>query len=533
MIRPLLKVGMAAAVLLCVSCKETLTFPETSSPELPEVGAATADYLWIGPDYKLTVSAKLSDREGLVSVRLINQEWGIDKLIELDAQEYTVDETFDVEKDYNRTEHTLQLVARNGAGGIRKVSVPVNNRADVNQDPGYEADEMPPSVVITKPTVTNYYGLDGVPIEIELEASIEENVELTSVYARVWGETATGEPVDFETSITPSTDAEKTSYHYSERFTIPTRMPGEYQYLVRADDSSGNKTVLGGNIVIGMMDRLYLSDAKNEREVTGQGFDAYADNSAWGMGTLIPMRRIGANLFRLENYYYRNDADDNIRFVAFMGNDRPFGASRKINYTLTGSNTLACDPQHATHLVGNLDEQPRNLPVSQKGYYTITVNLTTREVTAEPVVDPTNPDFSNADKFPGYSVADPWDYMPFVAGGAIVGTSGWAEVDNNTSLYREEEHPFIYSGDFRTAGGVNISLRAPRAALAGDRANYGWFRLPSARNNNRDVYGDLRSGLGPVGVATGGTNYGIVLTGNTDWHASFDLITYRLRVVKK
>ena len=302
---------------------------------------------------------------------------------------------------------------------------------------------------------------------------------------------------------------------------------------MRADDSSGNKTVLGGNLVVGMMDRLYLSDAKNEAEVTGQGFDAYADNSAWGMGTLLPMRRIGTNLFRIENFYYRNEADDNIRFVAFMGSDRPFGASRRINYTLTGANTLACDRQNGGTLVGGLDAEPYKLPVSQKGYYNVTVNMTTREVTAEYVADPTNPDFANADKFPGYSVDAPWAYMPFVAGGAVEGTAGWSEVDNNTSLVREEEHPFIYSGDFRTAGGVNISLRAPRAALTGDRANYGWFRLPSARTNIRDVYGDLCSGLGPVGVASGGTNYGIVLTGKTDWHASYDLITYRLRLVKK
>lgn len=525
--------GMAAAVLLAVSCKDTVTFPDTPSPALPAVADAAADYLWIGPEYKLTVKANLSDGEKLSSVRLINREWGIDKLIELDADRYTVDETFDVTKDHNQTEHLLQLVVRNGAGGIRKVSVAVNDLTSENQIPGYEADELPPSVVITKPTVTRFYGLDGVPIEIELEAKITENVELTSIYARVWGETAAGDPVDFETTITPSTDEEKLAYDYSGKFTIPAEKPGEYQYLVRADDSSGNKTVLGGNLVVGMMDRLYLSDAKNEAEVTGQGFDAYADNSAWGMGTLLPMRRIGTNLFRIENFYYRNEADDNIRFVAFMGNDRPFGASRRINYTLTGANTLACDRQNGGTLVGGLDAEPYKLPVSQKGYYNVTVNMTTREVTAEYVADPTNPDFSNADKFPGYSVAAPWAYMPFVSGGAVEGTAGWSEVDNNTSLVREEEHPFIYSGDFRTAGGVNISLRAPRAALTGDRADYGWFRLPSARNNIRDVYGDLSSGLGPVGVASGGTNYGIVLTGKTDWHASYDLITYRLRLVKK
>lgn len=525
--------GMAAAVLLAVSCKDTVTFPDPPSPALPEVADAAADYLWIGPEYKLTVTADLSDSEKLASVQLINQEWGIDKLIKLDGDRYSIDETFDVTKDYNQTEHLLQLVVRNEAGGIRKVSVSVNDLTAENQIPGYEADEMPPSVVITKPTVTRFYGLDGVPIEIELEATIKENVEITSIYARVWGETAAGDPVDFETTITPSTPEEKLAYNYSGKFTLPAEKPGEYQYLVRADDSSGNKTVLGGNLVVGMIDRLYLSDAKNEAEVTGQGFDAYADNSAWGMGTLVPMRRIGTNLFRIENFYYRNDADDNIRFVAFMGSDRPFGASRKINYTLTGANTLACDRQDAGHLVGKLDASPYKLPVSQKGYYNITVNMTTREVEAEYVANPTNADFANADKFPGYTVSAPWAYMPFIAGGGVEGTAGWTEVDNNTSLKLEAEHPFIYSGDFRTAGGGNISLRAPRASLVGDRANYGWFRLVAARGNIRDVYGDLCSGLGPVGAANNGANYGVTLTGKTDWHASYDLITYRLRLVKK
>lgn len=523
---------MAAAVLFAVSCKDTVTFPDTPSPALPSVGEAAADYLWVGPDYKLTVKADVSDAEKLVSVQLINPEWGIDELIELDTDKYTVEKTFDVTKDINQTEHTLQLVVRNVAGGIRKVSVPVNDLTDKNQIPDYEADELPPAVKILKPTVTSFYGLDGVPIGLEVEATITENVEIASIYARVWGETTAGEPVDFERTITPSTDAEKLEYHFVDRFTIPAGVPGEYQYLVRADDTSGNKTVLGGNLSVGMMDRLYLSDAKNEDEVTGQGFDAYADNSAWGMGTLVPMRRIGTNLFRVENFYYRNEADDNIRFVAFMGGDRPFGASRKVNYTLTGMNTVACDPQNPGRLIGSLDATAYKLPVSQKGYYNITVDMTTREVTAEYVADPTNPDFQNNDKFPGYTVNNPWKYLAFVAGGAVVGTSGWAEVDNNTSLYLEEEHPFIYSGEFRTAGGVNVSLRGPREFLTGDRASYGWIRLPAARANIRDVYGDLRSGLEPVGYVSNGANYGVSLTGNTDWYASYDLITYRLRLVK-
>ena len=52
---------MAAAVLLAVSCKDTVTFPDTPSPALPAVADAAADYLWIGPEYKLTVKANLSD----------------------------------------------------------------------------------------------------------------------------------------------------------------------------------------------------------------------------------------------------------------------------------------------------------------------------------------------------------------------------------------------------------------------------------------------------------------------------------------
>lgn len=532
MIRSYLKAGLTAAVLFAASCKDVFTFPEGPSPELPVVADAAADYLWIGPDYKLTVAATLTDAARLTSVRLTNQEWGIDKLIELDSDRYTVEETFDVTKDVNPTEHLLEIAVRNDAGGIRRISVPVNDRTGENQIPGYEADEMPPVVVITKPEITRYYGLDGGPIEIELEASVEENVGIISVYARVWGETASGEPVDFERSWVPETEAERLRYALSEVFTLPAGTPGEYQYLVRADDSSGNKTVLGGNLTVGMMDRLYLSDAKNEREVTGQGFDAYADANAWGMGTLLPMRRIGTNRFRIENFYYRDEPDENIRFVAFMGSDRPFGASRKVNYTLTGMNTLAFDPVSGK-LTGKLDAAPCKLPVTQKGYYHITVDMTTREIETEYVAAPANPDFSNADLFPGYTADAPWAYMPFVSGGAVTGTSGWAEVDNNTSLYREPEHPFIYSGDFRTAGGVNVNLRAPRAVLGGDRAQYGWFRLPAARNNIRDVYGDLYSTLGPVGYISNGANYGIALTGNTDWHASFDLITYRLRIVKK
>ncbi|WP_298652007.1 hypothetical protein, partial [uncultured Proteiniphilum sp.] len=170
------------------------------------------------------------------------------------------------------------------------------------------------------------------------------------------------------------------------------------------------------------------------------------------------------------------------------------------------------------------------LPVSQKGYYTITVDMSAKTVRADPMAV-ANPDFSNAEMFPGYSASNPYPYLAIISGGAVVGTAGWAEIDNNTSLYREADHPYIYSGHFRTAGGVNINFKAPRAFIESN-ANIGWFRLPAGRANMRDTYGDLISIIEPVGAVSNGANYGITLTGNTDWHASYDLITYRLRIVK-
>ncbi|MDR0714901.1 MAG: DUF4625 domain-containing protein [Bacteroidales bacterium] len=523
-------VPVLAATLILAACTEKIIFPDSEKIEIPKLEDASAKYLWIGRDYKLAVEIAVSDNETLTSLQLSNGEWGVDTLVLISGSRYVFRDTFPVSKDATPMRHEVELTVKNAGGGILKTTVEVNDVSAVNQIEGYNPDVLPPAITISRPTVAKFYGLsDDVPVEVS--ASITDDEELAELYVKLWGESVSGAYFEWDESLTPTSDAEKTVYSYTRNFTLPGGEAGEYQFMIKATDQSGNQTVSGGNLTVGVMDRLYLSDAKNAWEVTNQGYDAYADKTAWGIGTLLAMRRAGNNLFTLD-YYYRNDADDNIRFIAFAGNDRPFGtASRSVTYTLDGANVLAQKSGAAGSVTAELNQADFKLPVERKGYYTITVDLNARTVTATPITD-ANPDFANATLFPAFDPQAPYPYLAIIAGGSVVNAPGWTEGgDTHAKLPKETEHDFLYSGEFTTAGGVNISFLAPKTI--GPPAGTGWFRLPAARANMKDVYGDLISQIKPIGPSNAGANYGISLTGNTQWYATYDLMTYRLRVVKK
>jgi hypothetical protein len=150
------------------------------------------------------------------------------------------------------------------------------------------------------------------------------------------------------------------------------------------------------------------------------------------------------------------------------------------------------------------------------------------------LITPENPDHTNATLFPGYSLADPYPYMPIISGGGVVGPGGWSEEPTSPKIYREVEHGFLYSGEFQTAGGTNISFTAPIARVT-DLWGTGWFRIPTTDANRTDIvdtYGDVISRIVPLGASGNGGNYGIELLANRKWYATYDVMTYRVRIVQ-
>lgn len=518
--------GMVAFVWIS-SCTEPLTFQNIESPGIPVANEATARLLWIGPDYKVVVSATLEDNHGGISkLRIKNGEWQLDHVMTIDNQaSYIVNDTFLVAKDVNPTEHVMELTITNSKGGVLKTNVNVEDLSAVNQIEGYSADVLPPVINVVKPQVTKFYGLDDQPINLDVDATITD-AEIASIEVKVWGETAQGEFVAQEELITPATDEEKINYHYINTFTLPAGKVGEYQYIIRSTDTKGNKAVKGGNITVGYVDRLYLSDAENADEALNQGYDNYG--ACRGIGTLLSMRKQGNNVF-VADYYYRNEANDNIRFVAFLGNDRPFSTNgATVNYTLDGFNVLASSASEPGKVTPDLSVANFKLPASEKGYYHITVDMTARTISVTPFT-PTIP--VDASKYPGWSDDNPWPYMA-VTGPTVVGSSGaWSETATSPLLTKEEGHAYLYSGSFTTTGSSsNMSLNAPKTVVGAN--NVGWFRLKAARTSMLDDYGDKITIVSPVGASSGGANWGFSLSPVGTYKATYDIALHRFRIVR-
>ncbi|MBB5438848.1 putative small lipoprotein YifL [Pedobacter sp. AK017] len=508
------------------ACSKPLMFPEAEPTAVPQVKQAVAQLLWIGPEYKLVVQATLQDADGISKVKLKNGEWGLDAEVTADNKtSYTVNQTFVVSKDVNVTEHNVELTITNSKGGIAKAKVKVEDLSAQNQIPGYTPDLLPPVITVTKPTITRFYGLANDPINIDVAAGITDAIGIAAIEVKVWGETASGELVNKEELISPVA-GQQNSYAYSKTFALPAGKVGEYQYLIKATDASGNKSIKSGVITVGYMDRLYLSDAENMAEVTNQGYDN--GGNARGIGTLLSMKKQGANSFVVD-YYYRNEASDNIRFIAFLGNDRPFTATTQAAalYTLDGTNVLGNSATATGKVTPVLAEANFKLPVTQKGYYRITVDMTARSITAVPFT-PSKP-FVDATKYPGWAANKPYAYLAVISS-VVDGTAGWAEVATSPKLMKEANHNFLYTGTFKTTGNsVNLNFTAPKEFV---NSTNGWFRLLSARANMKDDYGDPIDIVSAVGLISAGTNYGFSHNTAGTFKATYDMALERLRLIR-
>ena len=511
-----------------LSCSKPLVFPETETAATPQLKDASAQLLWVGPEYKLVIQANLEDSEGISKVKLKNGEWQLDSDIAVDNQTaYVINETYVVSKDVNLTEHSIEVTITNSKGGIVKANVKVEDLSAQNQISGYSPDLLPPIITVTKPTVTKFYGLNNDPINIQLEAAVAD-ADIASIEVKVWGETAEGQLISSEEVITPAAGPGKKNYQYAKTFPLPAGKVGEYQYVVKSIDVSGNKSVKGGAVTVGYMDRLYLSDAENMSEVTGQGWDN--GGNARGFGTLLSMKKQGANSFVVD-YYYRNEANDNIRFITFLGNDRPFTTTTQAAalYTLDGANVLGNSASAAGKVTPVLAEANFKLPVTQKGYYRITVDMTARTIKAVPITPPKP--FVDATKYPGWGPgADKqYEYLAVISS-VVVGTAGWAESATSPKLMKEAGHPFLYTGTFKTTGNaVNLNFTAPKAVI---NSTNGWFRLISARANMKDDYGDPIDIVSAVGLITAGTNYGFSHNIAGTFKATYDMGLERLRLIR-
>jgi hypothetical protein len=213
-------IPVLAAMIALAACTEKITFPGSETPEIPKLENATAEYLWVGRDYKLAVAVTVSDGEALTSLQISNGEWSVDTLVAINGTRYVFRDTFPVSKDATPTRHEMELTVKNAAAGILKTSIEVNDLSAVNQIEGYNPDLLPPVIVISQPTTTNFYGLQPDPVNLNVQATVTEDDEIAEIYMKVWGESVTGSYFETDETVTPSTEPEKTAYTYARSLTL-------------------------------------------------------------------------------------------------------------------------------------------------------------------------------------------------------------------------------------------------------------------------------------------------------------------------
>jgi len=520
-----------AICALFFACGKPFVFPENETPPLPRLDGAVAGLYWIGPIYKVAVKAEIEDNQGIDKIRVRNSEWKLDTIFDLSGEHhFSINDSFPVPKDVNLTRHNLEFDITNSQGGLVKKYIAVEDHSAENLIPGYDPDLEPPTLKLIKPTVMKFLGFSKQPVNVDFEASVSDR-EIDSIEIRLWGESADGSPVDEHATMKPTDSAAKKTVNVVKSFQLPGAKPGQYQYIIRATDASGNKKTIGGQISVGYVDRLYFSDALDNKEIAAQGYDQAG--GCRGIGTIYSMHKTGENTFQIDYYSSVSDAA-NIRFIAFLNSERPFtnigGTQAGINYSLEGENVVAASKSEPSVLTTDLQQASFKLPVTKNGYYHISVDMTTRKISAVPYT-PSLP--ADAIKYPGWSDAEPWDYLS-VTGPTITGSAGsWTEVATSPKLVRDPDNKYLFRGTFQTTGSSsNMSLNAPLAVLGGDVWGKGWFRLVAARAAMKDDYGDLITVVGAVGASSGGVSWGFSTSPAGTYQATYDIILQRLRIVR-
>src|SRR5690554_6926251 len=92
------------------ACTDKIIFVADEAPDIPVLENYSAEYLWIGPEYKLAIDAVIKDKEALESLQMSVSEWNIDKSVNLSGKEFILQDTFLVTKDANRTKHEVEIV---------------------------------------------------------------------------------------------------------------------------------------------------------------------------------------------------------------------------------------------------------------------------------------------------------------------------------------------------------------------------------------------------------------------------------------
>jgi hypothetical protein len=330
------RVSSLLIIILCLfsGCSDNDNFVDVDG--LPPTIALESPNIKTEPGREFNIKAKIEDKDGLKNINLKNEDFNLDKTIDLtlDSVVYTfgLDYKFKTEKDIQGLSFPVSITVTDLGGRTTTQTVPVTMDGDFT-NPVFTVSPDEAITVLLK-TVTR--------VNVKFTVSDDKALNLVAINIP---------ELNYSKEITEFTNSGKT-LEFNEPITLPSSV-ATYNLILKAVDKSGLETDKTSMITVSEMPdfpKMYLTDVATVEELNSDVFG-------------VPMRieRTGAYQYKAD--YYCQKAETKIFFLPQKSDFAPicFGIDPADNTKLTD------DPDIAEPIVLN----------QANVYYEITFNVKT------------------------------------------------------------------------------------------------------------------------------------------------------------
>lgn len=435
--RPAILWTFLATLFLCVGCSKD-DYPNVDGKN--PIIALSADHIQTEPGRKFTISGKVTDNDGLKSIRLENSDLSLDKTIDLLEIYGKPVDSYDL--DYN---FLTALTLEGNNFPIKVTATDVGGRTtDATLSVTMDGDFTAPTFVIVPDTAITVLIKSQTVLKVHFAAA--DNKALNYVKITI-------PSLNISDSI-PVADVKE--FDAIKLYTLPSSA-SKYPMTITAVDKFSNKVVRNCVISVSQMPdfaKMYLTDVTDVKQLTSDLF-----------GVPMLIEHTGAYQYRAR--YYSEAANTKVRFIPQKTDFSPicFGINPD------NTNVLTDEPDYS---------QPIILPT--KGYYVITFNTQTGAYSVNPYVPTDTPlAIGSALNLNGSNAVD--GTIPFeigLAGAGLPGVAQWSPSDPLV-LTQDADNKFLFYAQMSLTIGATIEFTIT------PKHSWGWWIEPFWRFENGDV----------------------------------------------
>lgn len=435
--RPAILWTFLATLFLSVGCSND-DYPDVDGKN--PIITLSADHIQTEPGRKFTISGKVTDNDGLKSIRLENSDLSLDKTIDLLEIYGKPVDSYDL--DYN---FLTALTLAGNSFPIKVTATDVGGRTtDATLSVTMDGDFTAPTFTIVPDTAITVLIKSQTILKVRFAATDNKALEYVKI---------TIPELNISDSI-PAGSAKE--FEAIKSYTFPS-VAAKYKVTITAADKFANKVVRVSTVSASQMPdfaKMYLTDVTDVKQLASDLF-----------GVPMLIEHTGAYQYRAR--YYSEAANTKVRFIPQKTDFSP------ICFGINPDNTdvLTDEPDYS---------QPINLPT--KGYYVITFNTQTGAYSVNPYIPTDTPLAIGTPIYLNNSKPEDGT-IPFeigLAGKGLPGVGEWSP-SNLLVLTQDASNKFLFYAQMNLTAGTKVEFTIT------PKHSWGWWLEPFWRFENGDT----------------------------------------------